>query len=124
MDSCDLVGGENLINPVRDRYWSDQFHVNFGTPRLQSDKFKTDDLRLVHCDNDFFRFVIPQCPSLRLSQFLDSGECVLTVILAFTDATAESGATAVFEKGIKRMSPYFRAHPQRFAKRGTTTRKG
>lgn len=35
-------------------------------------------------------------------QFLDSGECVLTVILAFTDSEPDSGATIVFEEGLKR----------------------
>ena len=34
-------------------------------------------------------------------QFLDSGECVLTVILAFTDSDKDGGATVVFEEGIK-----------------------
>ena len=32
--SCDIVGGEDKIDPVRDRYYGDQFHVNFGTAEL------------------------------------------------------------------------------------------
>ena len=35
-------------------------------------------------------------------QFLDSGECILTVICAFTDSDTEGGATAIFPHGIKR----------------------
>ena len=55
--STELVGGQSLINPVRDRYWSDQFHVNFGTERLAGKPWSRDDIRLVHCDCDFFKCV-------------------------------------------------------------------
>ena len=91
-----------MIDPLRDRWFSDQFHVNFGSAENVGKPFSRDMLRLVHCDNDFFRHVdradINTDPS---RQFLDSGECVLTVILVFTDSDPEHGATAVFEEGIK-----------------------
>jgi len=96
----ELVGGAELIDPLRDRWFSDQFHINFGTPENVGKPFSRDMLRLVHCDNDFFR------------QFLDSGECVLTVILAFTDSDEQGGATAVFEEGIKKVCETWYRHPE------------
>jgi hypothetical protein len=52
---CELVGGEEMVDPVRERYYGDQFIVNFGTEELARSKAKVDYHALPgwHCDNDW-----------------------------------------------------------------------
>jgi len=97
---CEIVGGEDLIDPVRDRYYGDQFHVNFGKAEYVGQPWSRDMIRTLHHDNDFFR------------QFLDSGECPLTIICAFTDMDEERGATVVCEEGLKQVCETFYKHPE------------
>jgi len=97
---CEIVGGEQVIDPVRDRFYGDQFHVNFGTKELEGTEWDPKTCNTFHTDNDYFR------------QFLDSGECALTIICLFTDCTAEGGATICCEPGIKQVCQAFYEHPE------------
>ena len=84
-----MVGGVENIDPKRDRWFGDQFIVNFGNKDLVGTDWNPQTSKGWHTDNDFFR------------QFLDSGELVLTVICLFTDSDALGGPTVVCEDGIK-----------------------
>ena len=94
MSRCEIVGGVDKIDDKRDRWFGDQFIVNFGNKDLVGTDFDPRTNKGWHTDNDFFR------------QFLDSGECVLTIICLFSDVDEIGGATVVCEDGIK--SEYLR----------------
>lgn len=49
----DIVGGEDKIDPVRERWFGDQFIVNFGTEEWKTKEHTRQDLRGWHTDNDW-----------------------------------------------------------------------
>lgn len=61
---CELVGGEEMVDPVRERYYGDQFIINFGTEELARSKAKVDYHALPgwHCDNDWSVALFHTCP--------------------------------------------------------------
>jgi hypothetical protein len=89
----DICGGEQRIDPERERWIGDNFIINFGTQeRAQSDP--TDDVPLrdkggLHCDNDWYRM------------FLDSSSTALTIVYCFTDIPPRGGGTILCEDGIR-----------------------
>lgn len=50
---CEIVGGEDKIDPVRERYYGDQFIINFGKEELKGGSHKPEDLKGWHTDNDW-----------------------------------------------------------------------
>lgn len=87
----DICGGEDRIDPERERWIGDSFIANFGSEaRMNSSE---DDIPAKqtgwHCDNDWYR------------QFLDSSGTALTVVHCFTDIPPRGGGTWLCEDGIK-----------------------
>lgn len=50
---CEIVGGEDKIDPVRERYYGDQFIVNFGTKEIEGGSHNPQELKGWHTDNDW-----------------------------------------------------------------------
>ncbi|ORY34298.1 hypothetical protein BCR39DRAFT_517536 [Naematelia encephala] len=95
---CEIVGGEDRIDPVRERYHGDQFICNFGK-EVQEEKHPSEFTGW-HTDNDWYR------------QFLDSSGNALTIIHCFTDIPPRGGGTALCEDGIKPLCETFYQHPE------------
>jgi len=85
----ELVGGEHMIDPIRDRYYGDQFIVNFGNEYWTTHEQPIEKSSGWHIDNDWYR------------QFLDSSDNALTIINCFTDIPERGGGTLLAEEGIK-----------------------
>lgn len=90
----EICGGEDRIDPVRERYYGDAFIINFGSSEKASQinnsaPFRPQDLGGWHTDDDWYRM------------FLDSSGNALTVIHAFTDIPAGGGGTCVCEDALK-----------------------
>ncbi|KAI5479741.1 hypothetical protein MNV49_003002 [Pseudohyphozyma bogoriensis] len=96
----ELVGGEDKIDPVRERYHGDQFIVNFGSEHWDTHEFLPTQAKGWHHDNDWYR------------QFLDSSGNALTIIHCFTDIPPRGGGTFLCEDGIKQICEYLLAHPE------------
>jgi hypothetical protein len=84
----EIVGGEDKIDPVRERYYGDQFIVNFGNEYWKTHEELPTEAKGWHTDNDWYR------------QFLDSSGNALTIICCFTNIPARGGGTLVAEDGI------------------------
>jgi hypothetical protein len=98
----EIVGGEELIDPVRERYHGDQFIINFGNEQLTKtgrDR-RPQEATNWHTDNDWYR------------QFLDSSGNALTIIHCFTDIPEFGGGTLIAEDGIKGVCQYLYDHPE------------
>lgn len=110
---CEIVGGEDKIDPVRERYHGDQLIINFGNeywtkvsegaaPINQDSELDISlaftqhpsppphQLNGWHADNDWYR------------QFLDSSGNALTIIHLFSDVPPGGGGTWICEDGIER----------------------
>lgn len=87
----DICGGEDRIDPIRERYFGDAFIINFGSQeRANGDScFVPQEQKGWHTDDDWYRM------------FLDSSGNALTVIHVFTDIPARGGGTCVCEDGLK-----------------------
>ena len=88
----EICGGEDRIDPVRERYYGDAFIINFGTADKTSadtSAFRPQDQTGWHTDDDWYRM------------FLDSSGNALTVIHVFTDIPPHGGGTWVCEDGIE-----------------------
>lgn len=85
----EIVGGNDNIDPVRERYHGDQFIINFGSERWKTQSVPPSEAPGWHTDNDWYR------------QFLDSSGNALTIIHCFTDVPEDGGGTVVAEDGIK-----------------------
>ncbi|EMR66689.1 hypothetical protein UCREL1_6320 [Eutypa lata UCREL1] len=92
----EICGGEDRIDPVRERYYGDAFIVNFGTKdRTTQDKEASpQDMDGWHTDDDWYRM------------FLDSSGNALTVIHVFTDIPPRGGGTWVCEDGLEGVVKY------------------
>jgi hypothetical protein len=87
----DIVGGEDRLDPVRERYAGDAFIINFGTEqRTKETPIVPQDKTTWHIDDDWYRL------------FLDSSGNALTVIHCYTDILGDNGGgTTLCEDGIK-----------------------
>lgn len=87
----EICGGEDRIDPIRERYYGDAFIVNFGTNdrTFQDVETKPQEMGGWHTDDDWYRM------------FLDSSGNALTVIHVFTDIPPRGGGTCVCEDGLK-----------------------
>ncbi|WOO78408.1 uncharacterized protein LOC62_02G001955 [Vanrija pseudolonga] len=97
---CEIVGGEEMIDPVRERYYGDQMIINFGKEEHIGGTHAPSTLKGWHIDNDWYR------------QFLDSSGNALTVICCFTDVLPDGGGTCLAEDGIKSLVERFYTHPE------------
>ena len=51
---CEIVGGEERIDPVRERYYGDQFIINLGSEQtVNDDKHDYNTMPGWHTDNDW-----------------------------------------------------------------------
>lgn len=73
----EIVGGPEVIDPVRERYHGDQLIINFGSEYWKTHEVHPTESKGWHTDNDWYR------------QFLTSSGNALTIIHCFTDG--ESG---------------------------------
>ncbi|ORX40215.1 hypothetical protein BD324DRAFT_616889 [Kockovaella imperatae] len=97
----EIVGGEEVVDPVRERYYGDQFIINFGSEeRTKQKPIHPREYRGWHTDNDWYR------------HFLDSSGNALTIIHCFTDIPERGGGTCVAEDGIKRLCEKLYEHPE------------
>lgn len=87
----DICGGEDRIDPIRERYYGDAFIINFGSEAKAADtrEFNPNDSVGWHSDDDWYRM------------FLDSSGNALTVIHVFTDIPERGGGTCVAEDGME-----------------------
>ncbi|KDR66402.1 hypothetical protein GALMADRAFT_106528 [Galerina marginata CBS 339.88] len=97
---CEIVGGEDKIDPVRERYHGDQFIINFGSDYWETATPPPQELRGWHHDNDWYR------------QFLDSSGNALTIVHCFTDIPPRGGGTWLAEDGIASIVKYLYDHPE------------
>jgi hypothetical protein len=49
----DIVGGEERVDPVRERWFGDQFIINFGSEKWTREEHTMRDLKGWHTDNDW-----------------------------------------------------------------------
>ena len=50
---CEIVGGEDKIDPVRERFFGDQFINSFGAEQFDREEVAYQDLKGWHTDNDW-----------------------------------------------------------------------
>ena len=88
----DICGGEDVIDPERERWVGDSLIINFGSEeRSKEPRDKAPPSQgHYHVDNDWYR------------HFLDGSETALTVIHCFSDIPEGGGGTQLCEDGIKR----------------------
>jgi len=97
---CEIVGGEDKVDPVRERYHGDQLIINFGSDHWETHEAPPpQELRGWHHDNDWYR------------QFLDSSGNALTIVHCFTDIPPRGGGTWLAEDGIEGIVRYLYDHP-------------
>ncbi|KAJ4167425.1 hypothetical protein NW754_011240 [Fusarium falciforme] len=98
----EICGGEDRIDPVRERYYGDAFIINFGTADKAKEEpvFRPQERVGWHTDDDWYRM------------FLDSSGNALTVIHVFTDIPAQGGGTCVCEDGLEGVVKYLNEHPK------------
>jgi hypothetical protein len=84
----EIVGGEEKMHPYRERYFGDQFIINFGNEHWEQHDQIPTQAKGWHVDNDWYR------------QFLDSGGIALTLIFLYSDCPARGGGTYVCEDAI------------------------
>jgi hypothetical protein len=87
---AEICGGEERIDPERERWIGDNFIINFGSEERSKAKVDNSpkDRTGWHCDNDWYR------------QFLDSSGTALTIVHCLTDILAHGGGTWLCEDGI------------------------
>ena len=119
---CELVGGDEMIDPVRERYYGDQHIINFVGVSLMDRELTAGTRRL---EARYSRAAVPRFERLARRQrlvswsrspmslptdplirryrcFADSSNNALTVILCFTDIPKRGGGTALAEDSLKR----------------------
>jgi len=87
----EICGGEDRIDPVRERYYGDAFIVNLGSEdkTVKPSRFIPQEQSGWHTDDDWYRM------------FLDSTGNALTVIHVFTDIPHDGGGTCLCEDGLE-----------------------
>lgn len=58
---CELVGGEERVDPERERYYGDQLICNFGKEENIGQTHSYDKLEAWHTDNDWWVELVKQC---------------------------------------------------------------
>ncbi|KZO97766.1 hypothetical protein CALVIDRAFT_545037 [Calocera viscosa TUFC12733] len=96
----ELVGGEDRIDPVRERYMGDHFILNHGSEYWTTHDSPPEKTPGWHTDNDWYR------------QFLDSSGIALTLIHCFTDIEPRAGGTYLCEDGMTGVCKYLYDHPE------------
>ncbi|KAK3681998.1 hypothetical protein LTR37_020676 [Vermiconidia calcicola] len=98
----DICGGEDRIDPIRERYYGDALIINFGTEEIAKREpvFEPSAQAGWHTDDDWYRM------------FLDSSGNAMTVIHVFTDIPEQGGGTCVCEDGIAGVVKYLYSHPE------------
>jgi len=97
---CELVGGEDRVDDVRNAYSGDQFIVNLGTEYWKDHDVDPRTMNNWHIDGDWYR------------HFLDSGEGALVVIQVYTDILPRGGGTYVCEDGLEGICKFLYDHPE------------
>lgn len=100
----EIVGGEEYLDPERERYYGDAFIINFGTEERthQTEDDFPPNQRGFHCDDDWYRM------------FLDSSGNAMTVILCFTDIPPRGAGTWVCQDGLAGVVKRLEQHPEGF----------
>ncbi|CDO77618.1 hypothetical protein BN946_scf184946.g11 [Trametes cinnabarina] len=86
---CELLGGDNRIDPTLFESCGDSLIVNLGSEEWEDKEIAPKDLGNWHIDGDWF------------THFLDSGEQGLTVIVLFNDIVPRGGGTYIAPDGIR-----------------------
>ncbi|KZT54113.1 hypothetical protein CALCODRAFT_524925 [Calocera cornea HHB12733] len=97
---CELVGGEERVEPLRNAYSGDQFIVNLGTEYWKDHDADPRTMPAWHIDGDWYQ------------HFLDSGEGALVVIQVYTDILPRGGGTYVCEDGIAGICKFLYDRPE------------
>ncbi|EJF60388.1 hypothetical protein BD309DRAFT_868296 [Dichomitus squalens] len=97
---CELLGGEDRIDPTLFESCGDSLIVNLGSDEWVDKTIEPKDLGNWHIDGDWF------------THFLDSGEQGLTVIVLYNDIKPRAGGTYVAPDGIKNVVRYLYEHPE------------
>ncbi|RPD78557.1 hypothetical protein L226DRAFT_457171 [Lentinus tigrinus ALCF2SS1-7] len=97
---CELLGGEDRIDPTLFGSCGDSLIVNLGSEEWTQKTIQPEDLGAWHIDGDWFR------------HFLDSGEQGLEVIVLFNDIKPRAGATYIAPDGIKNVVQWLYEHPE------------
>jgi len=97
---CELVGGEDRIEPVRSAYSGDQFIVNSGSEYWRHHEANFKEINNWHVDGDWYR------------HFLDSSEGALVIIQVYTDILPRGGGTYICEDGLAGISKFLYDHPE------------
>jgi len=98
--AVELVGGEDRLDPIRERYMGDHFILNHGTEHWRTHESPPLETGGWHTDNDWYR------------QFLDSSGIALTFIHCFTDIEPRGGGTFLCEDGTTQVCKYLYDHPE------------
>ncbi|KAI0768809.1 hypothetical protein BD413DRAFT_561666 [Trametes elegans] len=97
---CELLGGEDKIDPTLFESCGDSLIVNLGAEQWEKAEIAPKDLGNWHIDGDWF------------THFLDSGEQGLTVIVLFNDIVPRGGGTYIAPDGIKNVVRWLYDHPE------------
>ncbi|KAI0633815.1 hypothetical protein C8Q77DRAFT_814098 [Trametes polyzona] len=97
---CELLGGEDRIDPTLFESCGDSLIVNLGAEKWADKEIHPKDLGNWHIDGDWF------------THFLDSGEQGLTVIVLFNDIAPRAGGTYIAPDGIKNVVQWLHDHPE------------
>ncbi|KAF8594591.1 hypothetical protein BDV93DRAFT_458685 [Ceratobasidium sp. AG-I] len=97
---CDLLGGEDRIDPTISDTWGDGLIINLGTKHWETNDIDPKDLGNWHNDGDWFK------------HFLDSGEQALIVITLFNDIEPRAGGTYIAEDGLTPVCKWLYDRPE------------
>ncbi|KAI5117178.1 hypothetical protein M0805_008157 [Coniferiporia weirii] len=98
---CEILGGEEHIDPTLFESFGDSLICNFGSPEWENKE--SVDPRLLgnwHIDGDWFR------------HFLDAGEQAVTVVVLFNDIEPRAGGTFLAPDGLKNVVKWLYEHPE------------
>ncbi|GBE81529.1 hypothetical protein SCP_0312580 [Sparassis crispa] len=97
---CELLGGEDRIDPTLFESCGDSLIVNLGSEEWTKRNINPKDLGNWHIDGDWF------------THFLDSGEQGLTVIVLYNDIKPRGGGTYIAPDGIKNVVEWLHEHAE------------
>ncbi|KIJ30671.1 hypothetical protein M422DRAFT_267717 [Sphaerobolus stellatus SS14] len=101
---CEILGGEDKIDPNLFSKCGDSLTVNLGTEGWREKTIHPRDLDNWHVDGDWFE------------RYLDSGEQALVPLMLFNEVKPRAGATCICEDGLNHMIKWLHDRPQ-----GSTT---
>ncbi|KAF8584672.1 hypothetical protein K439DRAFT_1633385 [Ramaria rubella] len=97
---CEVVGGEDRIDPTIFDKVGDSLIANFGTEEWRDKTVTPRELTNWHVDGNWF------------THFLDSSEQSLFCVLLFNDIIPRAGGTWMCEDGIKHVAKWLYDRPQ------------